>query len=31
MSSASPVFAEPGHEQQWFDENRSKLTEFGLL
>jgi hypothetical protein len=25
------IFAEPGDEQQWFDENRAKLTEFGLL
>ena len=25
------IFAEPGHEQQWFDENHAKLAEFGLL
>jgi phenylpyruvate tautomerase PptA (4-oxalocrotonate tautomerase family) len=25
------IFARPGHEPQWFDENRTKLTEFGLL
>ena len=30
-TQAGLIFAEPGHEQQWFDENRSKLTEFGLL
>ena len=25
------IFAEPAQEQQWFDENRAKLAEFGLL
>jgi hypothetical protein len=30
-TQAGLIFAEPGHEQQWFDENRAKLTEFGLL
>jgi phenylpyruvate tautomerase PptA (4-oxalocrotonate tautomerase family) len=28
---AGLIFAEPSHEQQWFDENRAKLAEFGLL
>ena len=30
-TQAGLIFAEPGDEQQWFDENRTKLTEFGLL
>ena len=30
-TQAGLIFAEPGHEQQWFDENRAKLREFGLL
>jgi phenylpyruvate tautomerase PptA (4-oxalocrotonate tautomerase family) len=30
-TQASLIFAEPGHEQQWFDENRAKLAEFRLL
>jgi phenylpyruvate tautomerase PptA (4-oxalocrotonate tautomerase family) len=30
-TQAGLIFAGPGHEQQWFDENRAKLTEFGLL
>jgi phenylpyruvate tautomerase PptA (4-oxalocrotonate tautomerase family) len=30
-TQAGLIFAEPGHEQQWFDENRARLTEFGLL
>jgi phenylpyruvate tautomerase PptA (4-oxalocrotonate tautomerase family) len=25
------IFAEPGDDQRWYDENRTKLTEFGLL
>jgi hypothetical protein len=30
-TQAGVIFAGPGDEQQWFDENRTKLTEFGLL
>ena len=30
-TQAGVNFAEPGHEQQWLDENRARLTEFGLL
>ena len=30
-TQAGVIFAEPGHEQQWLDENRARLTEFGLL
>lgn len=30
-AQAGVIFAGPGDEQQWFDENRAKLTEFGLL
>jgi len=30
-TQAGLIFAEPSHEQQWFDENRAKLSEFGLL
>jgi hypothetical protein len=30
-TQAGLIFAEPANEQQWFDENRTKLTEFGLL
>ncbi len=30
-TQAGLIFAEPSHEQQWFDENRAKLLEFGLL
>jgi phenylpyruvate tautomerase PptA (4-oxalocrotonate tautomerase family) len=30
-TQAGLIFAEPGHEQQWFDENRTKLAEFDLL
>jgi phenylpyruvate tautomerase PptA (4-oxalocrotonate tautomerase family) len=30
-AQAGLIFAEPGHGQQWFDENRTKLAEFGLL
>jgi phenylpyruvate tautomerase PptA (4-oxalocrotonate tautomerase family) len=30
-TQAGLIFAGPGHERQWFDENRSKLIEFGLL
>ena len=30
-TQAGLIFAEPDHEQQWFDENQAKLTEFGLL
>jgi phenylpyruvate tautomerase PptA (4-oxalocrotonate tautomerase family) len=30
-TQAGLMFAEPGHEQQWFDENHAKLTELGLL
>jgi hypothetical protein len=30
-TQAGVIFAGPGHEQQWLDENRTKLTEFGLL
>jgi phenylpyruvate tautomerase PptA (4-oxalocrotonate tautomerase family) len=30
-TQAGLIFAGPGHEQQWFDENRAKLAEFGLL
>jgi phenylpyruvate tautomerase PptA (4-oxalocrotonate tautomerase family) len=30
-TQAGVIFAEPGHEQQWLDENRARLTEFGLV
>jgi phenylpyruvate tautomerase PptA (4-oxalocrotonate tautomerase family) len=30
-TQAGVIFAEPGHEQQWLDENRARLAEFGLL
>jgi phenylpyruvate tautomerase PptA (4-oxalocrotonate tautomerase family) len=30
-TQAGLIFAGPGHERQWFDENRAKLAEFGLL
>jgi phenylpyruvate tautomerase PptA (4-oxalocrotonate tautomerase family) len=30
-TQAGLIFAGPGHEQQWFDENHAKLAEFGLL
>jgi len=30
-TQAGVIFAGPSHEQQWLDENRTKLTEFGLL
>ena len=30
-TQAGLIFAGPEHEQQWFDENRSKLAELGLL
>jgi hypothetical protein len=30
-TQAGPIFAGPGHEQQWLDENHAKLAEFGLL
>jgi phenylpyruvate tautomerase PptA (4-oxalocrotonate tautomerase family) len=30
-TQAGLIFAGPNDEQQWFDENRAKLTEFGLL
>jgi hypothetical protein len=30
-TQAGLIFAEPAQEQQWFDENRAKLAEFGLL
>ena len=30
-TQAGLIFAGPDQEQQWFDENRAKLTEFGLL
>jgi hypothetical protein len=30
-TQAGVFFAEPGHEQQWLDENRARLTEFGLV
>jgi phenylpyruvate tautomerase PptA (4-oxalocrotonate tautomerase family) len=30
-TQAGLIFAGPGHEQQWFDENRAKLAEFGLM
>jgi phenylpyruvate tautomerase PptA (4-oxalocrotonate tautomerase family) len=30
-TQAGLIFTGPGHEQDWFDENRAKLTEFGLL
>jgi hypothetical protein len=30
-TQAGLIFAGPGHEQQWLDENRAKLAEFGLL
>ena len=26
---AGLIFPQPGHEQQWFDENRARLTELG--
>jgi phenylpyruvate tautomerase PptA (4-oxalocrotonate tautomerase family) len=26
---AGLIFPKPGHEQQWFDENRARLTELG--
>jgi phenylpyruvate tautomerase PptA (4-oxalocrotonate tautomerase family) len=29
-TQAGVIFADPGHERQWFDENRAKLAEFGL-
>ena len=30
-TQAGLIFAEPAQEQRWFDENRAKLAEFGLL
>ena len=30
-TQAGLIFAGPGHERQWFDENHTKLAEFGLL
>ena len=30
-TQAGVIFAEPGHEQQWLDENGARLTEFGLM
>ena len=30
-TQAGLIFAGPGHDQQWFDENRARLAEFGLL
>ena len=30
-TQAGLIFAGPEHEQRWFDENRAKLAEFGLL
>jgi phenylpyruvate tautomerase PptA (4-oxalocrotonate tautomerase family) len=30
-TQAGLIFAGPGYEEQWFDENRPKLAEFGLL
>ena len=30
-TQAGLIFAEPGVEHQWFDENHAKLSEFGLL
>lgn len=27
---AGLILPEPGHEQEWFDENRSRLTELGV-
>ena len=30
-TQAGLIFAGPGDEQQWFDENRAKLAEFGLM
>jgi phenylpyruvate tautomerase PptA (4-oxalocrotonate tautomerase family) len=30
-TQAGQIFAPPGHDQQWFDENHAKLAEFGLL
>jgi phenylpyruvate tautomerase PptA (4-oxalocrotonate tautomerase family) len=30
-TQAGLIFAGPDHEQDWFDENHAKLTEFGLL
>jgi phenylpyruvate tautomerase PptA (4-oxalocrotonate tautomerase family) len=29
-TQAGLIFADPGHERQWFDENRAELAEFGL-
>ena len=29
-TQAGLIFADPGHERQWTDENRAKLAEFGL-
>jgi phenylpyruvate tautomerase PptA (4-oxalocrotonate tautomerase family) len=29
-TQAGLIFADPGHERQWFDENCAKLAEFGL-
>jgi phenylpyruvate tautomerase PptA (4-oxalocrotonate tautomerase family) len=29
-TQAGVIFADPGHERQWFDENSAKLAEFGL-
>jgi hypothetical protein len=26
---AGLIFPQPGREQQWFDENRARLTELG--
>jgi phenylpyruvate tautomerase PptA (4-oxalocrotonate tautomerase family) len=30
-TQAALIFADPDHEQQWFDENSAKLAKFGLL
>ena len=30
-TQAGLIFAGPEHEQQWLNENRTKLAEFGLL
>jgi phenylpyruvate tautomerase PptA (4-oxalocrotonate tautomerase family) len=30
-TQAGLIFTEPGHEQQWLDENRARLVESGLL
>jgi len=28
--AAGLILPEPGHEQEWFEENRAKLAELGL-